>query len=34
MTVSEQGVRYQAIDGFGHVFDSAAQDASGAWIRE
>ena len=34
VTVSEQGARYQAIDGFGRVFDSAAQDASGAWIRE
>lgn len=34
VTVSQQGVRYQAIDGFGRVFDHAAQDASGAWIRE
>ena len=34
VTVSEQGARYQAIDGFGRVFDGAAQDASGAWIRE
>jgi len=34
VTVSEQGATYQAIDGFGRVFDSAAQDASGAWIRQ
>ncbi len=34
VTVSEQGVRYQAIDGFGRVFDHAAQDARGAWIPE
>jgi hypothetical protein len=34
VTVSEQGARYQAIDGFGRVFDSAAQDAGGTWIRE
>jgi hypothetical protein len=34
VTVSEQGVRYQAIDGFGRVFDRAAQDASGAWIGQ
>jgi hypothetical protein len=34
VTVSPQGVRYQAIDGFGRVFDRAGQDASGAWIRE
>jgi acid phosphatase type 7 len=34
VTVSQQGVRYQAIDGFGRVFDRAAEDASGAWIRE
>jgi hypothetical protein len=34
VTVSEQGARYEAIDGFGRVFDSAAQDASGAWVRE
>ena len=34
VTISEQGARYEAIDGFGRVFDSAAQDASGAWVRE
>ncbi len=34
VTVSEQGASYEAIDGFGRVFDRAAQDASGAWIRE
>ena len=34
VTVSEQGIRYQAIDGFGRVFDRAAQDARGAWLPE
>jgi hypothetical protein len=34
VTVSEDGVRYQAIDGFGRVFDRAAQDARGAWLPE
>jgi hypothetical protein len=34
VTVSEQGVRYQAIDGFGRVFDHAAQDPSLVWIPE
>jgi len=32
--VSEQGASYEAIDGFGRVFDRAAQDAGGAWIHE
>jgi hypothetical protein len=31
VTASEQGVRYQAIDGLGRVFDEAAQDAAGRW---
>jgi hypothetical protein len=34
VTVSQQGARYEAIDGIGRVFDRTAQDASGAWIRE
>jgi hypothetical protein len=34
VTVSEQGARYEAIDGFGRVFDAAGQDAGGLWIHE
>jgi len=32
VSVSRQGVSYDAIDRFGRVFDHAAQDASGRWI--
>jgi hypothetical protein len=31
VTVSEQGVRAEAIDGFGRVFDRVARDALGRW---
>jgi hypothetical protein len=34
VTVSKEGARYRAIDGFGREFDDAAQDPSGAWILE
>jgi hypothetical protein len=34
VTVSEAGARYEAVDGFGRVFDRAVQDAGGAWRDE
>ena len=34
VSVAKQGVRYEAVGGFGLAFDHAGQDASGAWIRE
>ncbi len=33
VSVSEQGASYEAIDGFGRVFDRTGQAADGAWIQ-